>query len=97
MNQIMSQRHRDHILCAVPVKGWLKAAKHNIMASLSRIYAFDVKPFHTHWYRRPGNLVDPYSLSVIPNGYNIEEACPSCFMERVVHRRFSAHYVCDRG
>ena len=63
------------------------------MASLSRIYAFDVKPFHTHWYRWPGNLKHPFSLSVIPNGYNIEETCASCFMERVVHRRFAVHYV----
>ena len=65
------------------------------MASLSRIYAFDVKPFHTHWYRWPGNLKHPFSLSVIPNGYNIEETCASCFMERVVHRRFAVHYVIE--
>ena len=36
-------------------------------------------PFHTHWCYRPGDLIDPWSHFDIPDGFNIEESCASCF------------------
>ena len=40
--------------------------------------ASDKKPFFTHWYRRPGDIVDPCGHLDIPDDYNIVLTFANC-------------------
>ena len=65
----------------------LKATKYN--RRLSPIFALDVKPFCTNWYRWPGDLIDPWSHLVFQMDIIWRKPV---LVERLVCRRFVAFY-----
>ena len=66
-------------ICVKSRYTWLKATVYKNLVSFSPFSAFDVKPLYTDWYRRPGDLINPWSHFNIPNDCNIEKTCVSCF------------------
>lgn len=54
-------------------------------------FCFDVKPFCTDWYRRPGDLIDLCSQFNVPNDYNIKKTWISCF-----NRETALLWICCR-
>ena len=82
MNQISLHRCLLLNLCVHSKFTRLKVTKGKIRVSLSKIFAIDVKQFHTNWYRQPGELIDPWSQLDVPNGCNIKKkTCTSRFDE----------------
>ena len=77
MNQISLQRYLN--LYVQSWSTWLNVAKRKSRVSLSTFFTIDVKRLYIHWYFRARDLRDLCSQFDIPDSYNINETCDSCF------------------
>ena len=69
---------------------WLKVTKYKIKVSFSPIFANELKPFYTHWYRRQGKILRSCGHLDNPNWYSIEKTCATVVMKKLVRQGFTA-------